>query len=64
MEEFEERKKKFLEAYEKIVTEFKCDVGSAPQYIAIGGGAFATMLIKEVIDMSKVGVKSPFTEAK
>lgn len=61
---FEERKKEFLEKYETLVKDLQCDVASAPQYFAIGGGTFATTLIKEIIDMSKQPVKSPFIEGK
>jgi len=61
---FEQRKEEFLKRYEALTKELQCDVASAPQYFAIGGGAFATVLIKDVIDLSKQGVKSPFVEQK
>lgn len=64
MEEFEKRKEEFLKRYEALTKELQCDVASAPQYFAIGGGAFATTLIKEVVDLSKIPVASPFMENK
>jgi hypothetical protein len=64
MKDFETRKKEFLERYEALTKELQCDVASAPQYFAIGGGAFATTLVKEVIDLSKMGTPSPFVDAK
>lgn len=64
MKDFEIRKAEFMLKYEALTKEFQCDVGSAPQYIAIGGGAFATMIIKEVMDLSKMGTPSPFVEQK
>ncbi len=62
--DFEQRKKEFLKRYEALTKELQCDVASAPQYFAIGGGAFGTTLIKEVIDLSKQPVKSPFIQEK
>lgn len=64
MKTFEDRKKEFMLRYEELVKELQCDVASAPQYFAIGGGAFGTTLIKEVIDLAKEGIKSPFIENK
>ncbi len=60
MKPFEERKVEFLERYKVLVDELKVDVGSAPQYFPIGGGAFGTMLAKEVMDLEGQPVPSPF----
>ena len=60
MKQFEDRKKEFLERYEALTKELQCDVATAPQYFSIGGGAFDTCLIKEVVDLEKQGVPSPF----
>lgn len=60
MKPFEERKTEFLKRYGELVEELKCDVGSAPQYFPMGGGAFGTMLAKDVIDLENQPVPSPF----
>lgn len=60
-EDFESRKKDFLERYKALVDELKCDVGTAPQYFAIGGGAFGTTMMKEVMDLKDQPTPSPFT---
>lgn len=60
MKPFEERKEEFIKRYGELVEELKVDVGSAPQYFSIGGGAFGTMMMKEVIDLEKQAVSSPF----
>lgn len=60
MESFEDRKKQFMERYEALVNELKCDVASMPQYFPTGNGAFGTMLIKDVIDLAERGTPSPF----
>ncbi len=57
---FEERKAEFLKKYEALVKELEVDVGSAPQFFPIGGGAFAIMMAKDVIDLKDQPVKSPF----
>jgi len=58
---FEERKTEFLKKYGELVDELKVDVGSAPAFFAIGGGAFGIMMAKEVIDLENQPVKSPFS---
>lgn len=60
MKPFEERKAEFIERYGKLVEELKIDVGSAPQFFPVGGGAFAVMLAKEVMDLENQPVESPF----
>lgn len=60
MKPFEERKEEFMKEYGELVDKHKVDVGSMPQYFPLGGGAFGTMLIKEVVDLEKEGVPSPF----
>ena len=60
MKPFEDRKKEFMERYGALVEELKCDVGSAPQWIPIGGGAFTLVIAKDVMDMTEVPVPSPF----
>jgi hypothetical protein len=60
MKPFEQRKEEFLKKYGELVDELKCDVGSAPAFFPIGGGAFAIMLQKEVMDLENAPVPSPF----
>lgn len=62
MRPFEERRDEFLKRYQELVDELQVDVASMPQYFAIGGGAFGTTLLKDVIDLTKQGVPSPFVE--
>ncbi len=64
MKDFEQRKTEFLKRYEALTKELQCDVASAPQYFAIGGGAFGTTLVRDVVDLTKKPVKSPFMENK
>lgn len=59
--DFEERKKEFMSRYEAMVNELRVDVASMPQYFPMGNGAFGTMLIKDVIDLEKQSVPSPFS---
>lgn len=60
MKPFEERKEEFMKQYGELVDELKVDVASAPQYFPLGGGAFGTMMMKEVIDLEGKSVPSPF----
>lgn len=57
---FEQRKEEFMKKYEELVNELKCDVASMPQYFPTGNGSFGTMLIKDVVDLEKQGIPSPF----
>lgn len=59
---FDDRKKEFLERYEALTKELNVDVASAPQFFPIGGGAFAIMMMKDVIDLKDQPVKSPFQQ--
>ncbi len=58
---FDERKKEFLEKYEALVKELQVDVASGPRFFQIGGGAFAVMMEKDVIDLKDQPQPSPFT---
>lgn len=49
--DFEQRKTDFLKDYEGLVEKYQCDVASAPQYFPMGGGAFGTMLMKDIVDL-------------
>ena len=64
MKPFEQRREEFLKRYKALTEELKVDVASAPQYFAIGGGAFGTTMIKEVIDLTKLPIESPFAKEK
>ncbi|MDE2232924.1 MAG: hypothetical protein KGJ90_02215 [Patescibacteria group bacterium] len=58
---FEERKKDFLDRYKALTEELKCDVASGPQFFPIGGGAFAVMMTKDVVDLKDAPQPSPFS---
>ncbi len=62
MEPFDKRKEEFLKRYEELVKELKVDVGTGPHWMAIGGGAFTTVISKEVIDLANQPVVSPFQQ--
>lgn len=59
--EFELRKEAFLKEYKELTEKHQVDVASMPSYFPIGGGAFATMMVKEVIDLTKLPTESPYT---
>lgn len=61
MKPFEERKEEFLKKYKELVDELKVDVGSAPQFFPIGGGAFGIMLAKDIVDLENQPIPSPLT---
>jgi len=60
MKPFEERKAEFMKRYEELVKELKVDVGTSPAYFPIGGGAFSTLIQREVIDLENAPTPSPF----
>lgn len=63
MEDFEKRKKDFIERYGLLVEECKCDFFAFPVYVpdnSAGDATFKTVLQQQVVDTSKMPQKSPF----
>lgn len=57
----EERTKKFLEGYEKLVADTQIDFGQAPQFVPLKQGLFGVMIMAQPMDKKYLLQPSPFT---
>lgn len=58
--EFNERREAFIKAFGELRDQHQCDFISFPQYVPNDKGAWDLTIAVQVVDLSEMGVKSPF----
>lgn len=60
----EERQKEFIDGYEKLKNDTNIDFALLPQFVPNEKGTWEIVVGSQLIDLTKMPVKSPFIESK